>query len=224
MAVSSLGQGPFAIAANYGASPGGGWMTDPDVSAYTNAQRYAADQNTKQAQIAADASRYPATLKQQRFDTIFPWLQGQLGSLSSGGGLATAGGQSGPSPEITVGGVWNPQQTQQQVNSARAKNDQTAQTTMRGQQQQLSAQGFGANSPLLQSLYGQTQANNLATNTSNEREIRNNAAQQNAQNLLSTQSARENQFANRQNEDIERRKPVWQTFNNLIGSLVGLAG
>jgi hypothetical protein len=173
------------------------------------------------ARIGANASMYPHQLKQERFDTIFPWLQGQLGSFQSQ--MATAGGQSGPSPEITVGGVYNPQQIQQQVNSARATNDRTAAGQMRRQSQDVAGRGFGSSSPLLMAMNGMTQANNMATNTDSEREIRMGAAQQNAGHVLNTQQAREGQFASRQREDIERRKPIWNTYNNLLGSLVGLA-
>ncbi len=187
--------------------------------------RLAAGRNQTQldaARIGADAATLGARLQQQRFDTVFPWLQSQIGSFMSNPNFATAGGASGPSPEITVGGVYNPQQIQQQVNASRAHNDQAAQTQMQSQAQQTAGRGFGSNSPLLQALQGQTQANNLATNTDNEREIRMGAAGQNAQHLLGTQQAREQQFSSRQREDIERRKPYWAYQTSLLGALAGM--
>lgn len=180
------------------------------------------DAKKKDLKAQLDASNLPHMLKQQRFDTVFPWLQGQLGSAFSGGGMASAGGQSPPSPEITVGGVWNPQQVQQQVNAARAGNDQTTAKRVQSAGQDMASRGFGSSSPLLQALQGQAYAANLGTNTTNEREIRNNAGQQNAQHLLGTQSARENQFASREKADIARRAPYWQTMNSLVGALSGL--
>lgn len=174
----------------------------------------------KVAQIGADASKFPAQMQQDRFNQVFPWLQGQLGSLQSQ--MATAGGQSPKSPEITVGGVYNPQQIQQQVNATRAQGDQAMNSTIRQNTQQNAGKGFGSNSPLLQALNGQARASNLGTNTMAEQQFRNQAAQANAGHVLQTQQAREGQFASRQNEDIERRKPYWSTMNSLIGALGGL--
>lgn len=203
-----------------------GSLTVGQDNPYQQQWQWGGQQANELGKQNADTARlgvtYGQDLRQNRFNQVFPWLQGQLGSLTSGGGLATAGGQSPPSPEITVGGVWNPQQVQQQVNSARATSDQTTANRVRSIGQDTASRGFGSSSPLLQALQGQAYAANLGTNTANEREIRNNAAQQNSQQLLSTQSARENQFANRQKESIERTKPYWQTMNSLIGALGGL--
>ena len=170
-------------------------------------------------QAGIEQARMNIEAKDKRFNQIFPYLAGQIGQ----GNAAMAGGQSPPSPEIRVGGVWNPQQVQQQVNAARAGNDQQAGGQMQRQQQELASRGFGSNSPLLMALRGQTQAANMATNTSNEREIRQNAQQQNVQQILASQQAREGQFASRQREDIERRKPYWANQNALIAALSGLA-
>jgi len=176
-----------------------------------------------QAQIAADASRYPFDLKQQRFDQLFPMFQHSLTALGTPGQPFTAGGASGASPEITVGGTLNPQQVQQQVNSQRAANDQATEGRMRQTAGQTAGRGFGANSPLLMALQGQAMGQNLATNTANERETRLGAAQQNSQHVLSTQQAREAQFASRQGEDIARRQPYFQQSNALLAALAGLA-
>lgn len=178
------------------------------------------DAGLADAQIGIQPGMQANQFKQDRFNSVFPWLQSQLSGI--GGQLATAGGQSGPSPEISVGGVWNPQQTQQQVNAARAKNDQSAQTTMRTNAQSLGAQGFGSNSPLLASMNNQTQAGNLAANSAAEMGLRTGMAKDNAASVLDTQTARENQFASRQKEDIARRAPVYQMYNTLLSSLSGL--
>ncbi len=219
---------PNTIGTGWRGETGQRAVLDPDVSYQSDAQKAIASEraaaDTEQARIAADAARYAASyapnLQQARFQAVFPWMQSQVSSALSG--AERAGGQSGPSPEITVGGVYNPQQIQQQVNAQRGTNDQTAASQVSKQGQSLAGRGFGSNSPLLQALSGQTMANNLATNTSNEREIRWNAAQGNAQHLLGTQTARENQFANRMREDIERRKPYFQMANTLLGSVAGL--
>ena len=142
----------------------GNWAANPDIAAQ-GAQEQA---NTK---LAISPALQANQLKQERFNSVFPWLQNFAGSLGSN--LATAGGSSGKSPEITVGGVWNPQQIQQQVNATRAQNDQG----MRSQNAQAAGQtagmGFGSHSPLLQALYGQNFAANsrLTTTTGSDCDV-----------------------------------------------------
>lgn len=170
-------------------------------------------------QSAIDAGALAAQYRQDRWAAMWPWLQGQMGGLLS----SAPGGSSGPSPEITVGGVFNPQQIQQRVNAARASNDQAMRTTQRGQAEQLAGQGFGSSSPLLHALYGQAAAANQATNTANERELRNNAAEVNAKHVLSTQGARESQHASRMQEDIERRRNQIALYSNLLSAITSMA-
>lgn len=173
-----------------------------------------------QHQYAMDLASLPINAQMSRFNTVLPMLSSQFGNLQSM--MATAGGQSGPSPEITVGGVLNPQQVQQQVNASRAANDQATQGRIMGMQQNMAGRGFGTNSPLAQALSTGMQNQNLATNTANERETRLNAAQMNAGQVLKSQQAREQSFSNRQNESIERTKPYFSSYNALLASLAGL--
>lgn len=169
----------------------------------------------------AEASELPARLAQQRFNQIFPMLQSHLGQAQAG--FQTPGGSSGPSPEITVGPMWNPQQIQRQVNASRAANDQATAGRMQQAQRKVGASGFGSNSPLAMALQGNLQNQNLAANTANERETRMRAASENANQIFRTQMGREQQFAARQGEDIERRKPYFSTFNSLLSALAGMA-
>lgn len=194
-------------------------IRDPDVQDQLANQRLGYQNQLDLANIGNQPALLAANQKQNRFQTLFPLLKNQM---FNAGKMATAGGQSGASPEISVGGVLNPQQIQQQVNSMRAGNDQTGATQMAKQTADTSGRGFGSNSPLLQALHGQTQANTLAQNVGGERDIRLGAAQKNAGQLLNTQQAREQQFASRQNEDLERRKPYFSLQNTLLSSLAGL--
>lgn len=204
-------------------------MLDRDVQYQTDAQRdIASGRNAadlEQSRIAADASRFGASyapnLQQNRFNRIFPFLTSQFAGLQ-GGMSGTAGGQSGPSPEISVGGILSPSQISQQINAMRAGNDQAGASQMARQGSETAGRGFGSNSPLLAALRGQTAANTLSENVGGEREIRLSAAQQNAQHLLGTQQAREGQFAARQREDIERRKPYFSMANTLLSTLGGM--
>lgn len=169
-----------------------------------------------------DLARQAQGFNERRFDTVWGGLNGLIGQLGSGG-FATAGGQSGQSPEISVGGVFTPQQIQQQVNAARGQNDATTANRVRQAQQQSAGRGFGSNSPMLQALTQRYENQNLATNADTERDIRQNASSLNADQRLATQEARSQQFSERQDEDIRRRQPYFQTANQLIAALAGLA-
>jgi hypothetical protein len=160
------------------------------------------------ARIAANAAMYPANLQQQRFNSVFPWIQQQF----SGYG----GGQGGQQPTIKVGGVWNPKQIQGQVNQTRAQNDQAMRTQQREQSQQAAAGGFGARSPLLAALQGQAFGANLGVNTQAEQQLRTQMSQMNAQQLLATQQAKEAQFGSRQKEDIQRKNALLAALSGLV--------
>lgn len=179
----------------------------------------------QEAQIGANASMYPATLQQQRFNRVFPFVQSQLGRVGdlAFSGAADGGAAGGIGPNIKVGGVWNPQQIAQQVNATRAQNDQAMQSHMATNAQNLSGRGFGSNSPLLQALQGQAYGQNLATNTQAEQTLRTQAAQQNAEHLLNTQTARANEYAQRQQERLTGRGQTLNTYSALLNALSGLA-
>jgi hypothetical protein len=178
-------------------------------------QREAGD--NYRAQLAADASKFPAMLAQNRFDRIAPTLQGMLND----GGLV--GGQSPRSPGISVGPVWGNQQIQQQVNAGRAFNDRKLGGNLRQIRQSAAGRGMAANSPLQQSLSTQARMGTAAANADLGRNVRWDAAQGNAQHVLGTQQAREQQFASRQQEDIERRKARNQYQSSIAAALAGLA-
>lgn len=162
--------------------------------------------------------RLPLLYQQSRFNTLLPILQQGMGQFSS-----MVGGGGGPGPRIDTGGVWNPQQVQQQVNASRATTDQTAAARNRQTQASLGGRGFGTRSPLLAALQGQTQNQAMATNAASERQIRWDASQGNAQHRLAGQTAAEDQFASRQREDIERRRTALGSWNALLASIAGLA-
>lgn len=192
----------------------------PDFQARANDWQLR-NQGLADSQIASAPAMAAEKFSERKFDTVWPWLQGQFGTLS--GQLATAGGASGQGPHISTGGVWNPQQVQQQVNATRAQNDRSMNTQNQKATNEVAGRGFGSSSPLLQAIYGQNFAANLGTNTQAEQQLRTTAAQQNAEHTLGTQQASEQQFSNRQQEDIARRKPYWQTYNTLLQSLAGMA-
>ena len=218
------------------------------------------------ANTAAQASMFPAQVKQQEFNQVFPMIQGTFGTLNglaNSGALtngATPSGNSGStafgpgtaisalqgvaqppagqgtnnamsagygntaqSPDVTVGGVLNNQQINQQVNAMRAQNDASAANQTRTQASNLAGRGFGANSPLQQLLASGNQMNALQANTSGEQNLRLNAAQQNAAQVLATQTERQNAYQAAQQAGLTARGQTLGTTNALLSALAGLA-
>jgi hypothetical protein len=128
-----------------------------------------------------------------------------------------------PPPRIDASPIWNSQQQQQRVNSMRASNDQTAASRTQGMNQHLAAKGFGSNSPLAQALGAQYSGQAMGANTQGENDIRWNAAQGNAQQVLAGQLGQSNQW-NQQNEQQIKNKQMQLTnqytlLNMLQGSV-----
>lgn len=165
-----------------------------------------------------DAQTLGARNQQARFNQLFPWLQQQMGSLDPN----AIGGATRPPPPIRVGGVFNPQQIQQQVNQSNANIAQQAATNVQDMRASLGGRGGGANSPLAMALAGQAQAGALGQRFGAATDIRNKAAELNAGQLLNTQQARSNQWAQREQLDIERLKPYYQLRSSLLGAISGL--
>jgi hypothetical protein len=186
---------------------------------------------TQQAQIGANAAMLPAELKQNRFNSVFPWLQGTLtsggfgaGGWGSGGGINanTSPGQIGQAPQITAAPVWSQSQIQQQINGQQAQNDAKTGGQIRDINQSAAGRGFGSGGPLSQALGVIAQGQNTATNTQNAQQTQWNAAQGNAQQLLAGQQAQEGQFSDIQNQDIARHQVIAGQQNALIAALGGL--
>jgi hypothetical protein len=177
------------------------------------------------AQIAADASTLPARFQQDRFNTLFPWIQGQLGNLGGQGHAGYAGGgQVGTQPQINTNPIYSDSQVQQMVNTGRAANDQKTAGQVQKMQGDLAGRGFGSNSPLAQSLSMGYQGMNTAANAGQETQTRLGAAKDNAGHVLDAQKAAEGQFANRQQEDIQRNTIRQNYMNSYLGLLGSLAG
>lgn len=196
-----------------------GWAPSASVPFFEPIKIQVADADVERQ---AQAAELGPKLQQKRFEQLFPWLQKQWQGAQTGGDPYTIGGQGPPSPEITVGPIWNDQQTQQRVNAERASSDRSTATQMRGMQESLGGRGVGSSSPLAMALGGQMQAANIGRKAGGEREIRNNAAQENAGHIFQTQMGRESQFASRQNEAIERAKPYFAERNLLLSALAGM--
>ena len=127
------------------------------------------------AKQIANINQTPARLQMERFNQVFPWLQGQMGGVMGSFG-AGGGGQ-----------VENPQQLQQQINQMRSQGNMQAATQNRLAQRTAASRGLGAQSPLTTAIQGQNQQSNLASQTGTEANMRLGAQQANAQNRLAYQ-------------------------------------
>lgn len=192
-------------------------LQDDQLNQQAMLQRGSDTAANQRAQLSYNAGTLPALLQQDRFNAVFPGLMGQFNNQSE-----RVGGSNAPLPEITVGPVYTPQQTQEQVNKGRATNDQQTQQTQLRTQQELAGKGFGATSPLLAALQSQQGMAGMQANSELERGIRFDTAKDNAQQLLSTQQARQGQWAQNEDADIRRRQVAGQQQNALLAALAGL--
>lgn len=181
--------------------------------------------NQQLANTAAAAQEYPATLAQQRFNQVYPWVQGQFGNLTGNGGLfgQNNAGSVGQGPAINTGPVWSPSQIQQQVNNQTAQNDAATGGQLKQINQSTAGRGFGSNSPLAQALGVAAQGQNRATNTQNAQQTQWNAAQGNAQQQLAGQGLQEQQYESQQQQATARGGIIAGSYNALLASLAGMA-
>jgi hypothetical protein len=162
-------------------------------------------------------SALPQNLRQQRFDTVFPFLQSAYGGLSS-----QQSAQPTQGPAIDAGPVWSGRQVDQRVNQMRAGNDATAARQTAGARENLAGRGYSSRSPLLNALTAQHQGQALAANTRGENDLRWQASAGNAEQTLKGQVARDQAFGDRQSESIERGRTQSQLLAAILGSMGGL--
>lgn len=177
----------------------------------------------QEAQIAADASKYPYQLRAQQFQQLFPYYQQGFSTLNQ---AAQNGGMSGVAnpnmsgqPKINAAPVYNQQQIQRQVNQSNAQQDAATATQQRLNSQQSAGRGFSSSSPLLSMLNQSAQMAGNATKAQNQQAIQYNAAQGNAAQLLQGQQAQEQQFSNRQQEALQRQQNLLGFQSSLFSAL-----
>lgn len=171
-----------------------------------------------------EASLAPTRFAQSKFNTLFPWVQQQMGGMLGGG--KGQFGYNGPGlpapPPISDAPVYSEQQINQNVNAQRAENDAATVSKQRGVQGQMASRGYGANSPLSMALQNSLSMGNLATNTANERDLRWQAAQGNATQRLEAQKARATQDLGYRGEETKRGIAGTQQQTALMSALLGM--
>lgn len=172
-----------------------------------------------------EASLAPTRFAQQKFNTVFPWVQGQLGNLM-GGGSGGFGYKGAPlptnRPEISDAPIYSDQQIQANVNAQRAMNDQATASKQQQIQSQMAARGYGSNSPLAAALQNSLAIGNMQTNTANEQDLRYKAAAGNAGQRLEAQKARLAQDLGYLGEETKRGIAGQQQQTALISALLGM--
>lgn len=188
-----------------------------------NTQKDTEDRDFAEAQAAADrANEYniakmPIDWQKEKYNrTTGTPLYSQL---TAGYNPAVFGGTNTPQTPITQGPIWTEQQIQGQVNQSKANNAQQTATQNTAAQNKAAGSGFGSRSPLVAALQGQNNAAMMANNAANEQSIRWGAAEGNAQHLLDTQKAAEQQWMNWNQSDIERRRAAGQNQSSLLAAL-----
>jgi len=178
-------------------------------------------QNARQiARMQVGAQRHAAGLQQGRWDQFFNLATGPQGLGSVGGG-GPVSGPVGTPPEISAELPYTSEGIQQAVNAQRAQNDMRSQAQTRAMQGSLAGRGYGSQSPLSRALSQGFANSAMATSSDFERQYRQNAQLANSQQGLEIGKAREGQYANRQQEQIERDKVSRNYLSSLLGALAG---
>lgn len=139
--------------------------------------------------------------------------------LKGGSGYNGTGSVGGPEPTISANPIWSQQQIAQQINNQNANVDAQVASQTKGMQNSLAGRGFGSNSALAYALGQGYQGQGLQTKTANAQNTAWNAAQGNAQQVLSEQQAQEQQYANRQQEYNQRLGIGAEYMSPLVGLL-----
>lgn len=162
---------------------------------------------------------------QNKFNALLNAIGGNGGNArwSSSGGMRGTAGIGGQGPRIDSGPIYNQGQINETVNREKAANAEGIQNEITRNEGDLSGRGFNMQgSPLSQ--YFQTSANQrrLATDTDIGYKVPFDLAKDNAQHVLKTQVANEEQFASRQREEIARDQIRSGQRNSLLAALAGL--
>lgn len=183
------------------------------------------------------AAMAPVEWQRDRFAQVLPLFTGVLrdfGSADFGGPLGAdpattggvpmrgLGGSNLPQPEVTVGGVYTPQQTQQQLNAGYARTAAMAGTQRRKIAESAGARGLGGASPLLMALGAGVGAAQMGADAETARETQLAHAKANAEQQLASEGLRGQMWQAANQGDIARRQIVQQQQNALVMALAGM--
>lgn len=204
-----------------------------DIANLTTAEqervaRYQADQQLAGTKYSSDTAAKTAAdqlaAQTLRFNTLLPLLQNYYDQSTTGSGTTDLTVSIPQAPAITTGGVYSPQQIQQQVNATRAKTDTDTATKQQQMRKDLAGRGFGANSPLAAELATMMRGQGLAANTDAEQGLRFNAAGANAQQRLAAEQLAQQQYQSQLQFSSQLQQNKIAQQNALLAALASLAG
>lgn len=178
-----------------------------------NAQMHGQDLQFQAAQL-------PIQFAQSKFNTLLPMFQSAFNN-----GQGTVGGTPNlaPAPNVTVGGVYTPQQTAEQINAAQAHNAQLAATQDRQAQQSNAAKGSSSRSPILAALMQQDQAARMGADASSAQQIGLANAQANATQQTASEGLRSQVWNQANQQQIDATKNQQGYSSALLAALAGLS-
>jgi hypothetical protein len=176
-------------------------------------------------QLNFEAAKLPFDWQREKFRQVFPLFQSGAGNgFGNGqpGRAARRRGSNTPTPNVTVGGVYSPQQVDQSVNAALAKNAQQTATANRDVGQTAAARGMSSRSPLVAALMGRNTAAQLGADADASRQIRGDAAAANAKQQTTSEALREQAWQAENQLDVNRRQVTGSQQNALLAALAGI--
>jgi hypothetical protein len=165
-------------------------------------------------QIAAQQA--PLNWEKEKFNTIWPWLQGQWGKGTGGMGQGPA------APQLPSSTVYSPQMQQEMINSAIGQSQGQSATNIANMQQQLAGKGFAANSPLAQALAGQQQAAAMAQGAQIQSQIPQQVAQANAQQGLAVGGLANQLYGQQISQYLGQLQNQTSQQNAMLAALAGM--
>lgn len=169
-----------------------GFTSQYDTPFYGSpSQSYSSSKSGSKSSGVSSGGTYFTPDQQAKMNQLWPGLVGQVFG-QPGYRIGMAGGVHVPTPHISTGQIWGPQQIQEQVNLTRATNEQRGAGDLMRQQQDLTGRGYGSGSPIMAALGQVNRMGTMATNTAAENNLRTQMAQMNSQHLLQSQQAAAN--------------------------------
>lgn len=160
--------------------------------------------------------------KQARFDETFPFIQQQFGNFwDTYGQGAPGGGPVGEQPRIDTGPLYTPAEEEAKVNQALGQNAQAEASANRASAESLGGRGFTGSSPQQAAITARNAVGRSIADTRARTDIPLQLRQPSRAHQLQAQGLAEQQFSNRQQEELARQRNQLALINPLIQSLVG---
>lgn len=176
------------------------------------------------------AAMAPINWQRDRFNTVLPLFTGVMqnfgplsGQQNHPDGTPMFGGDPNAGlPGVTMGGVYTPQQTQEQINASQARNAASADSQRRRIVESAGSRGMSGVSPLLQALQAGTGAAQMGSDAETRRETQLAHAKANADQRLGAESLRGQLWGERERQVTARQNTASQQQSALLMALAGM--